>query len=170
MQKVLDSIAHHSILTRMKIMWQLASLVWVQRRNVDLLLDVHGYQIFRNGQFNGDPHPGNILVLENGQLGLIDYGQCYTLTEEDRLALSYIVRELSNPEVDGATLSSAMRDFGFRFKYYKEDVVKEMASLLFDSDNARIPLGLPTPQELLMYLNSQDPMETVPDPAGKETT
>ena len=25
---------------------------------IDLLVDVHGYQIFENGAFNGDPHPG----------------------------------------------------------------------------------------------------------------
>jgi aarF domain-containing kinase len=27
------------------------------------------------GAFNGDPHPGNILLLKDGRLGLIDYGQ-----------------------------------------------------------------------------------------------
>ena len=42
---------------------------------VDLLIDVHGHQIFLNGCFNGNPHPGNIMVLSDRCLGLIDYGQ-----------------------------------------------------------------------------------------------
>ena len=105
--------------------------------------------------------------MPNGQLGLIDYGQCYSLNTEDRLALSTIVKELGATDIDGAKVASAMHKFGFRFKHQKEEVVKEMAKLLFDSDTARIELGLPTPQELLMHLNSQDPMETVPDAASK---
>ena len=35
----------------------------------------HRYQIFVDGVFNGDPHPGNILLMPDGRLGLIDYGQ-----------------------------------------------------------------------------------------------
>lgn len=40
-----------------------------------LICDVHGYQIFHGGSFNGDCHPGNILLLSDGRIGLIDYGQ-----------------------------------------------------------------------------------------------
>ncbi len=70
-------------------------------------------------------------------------------------------------DFDPRMIASTMLNLGFRFKYQKEDVMAEMAKLLFDCDTARIKLGLPTPQELLMYLNSQDPMQVVPDPAGK---
>lgn len=52
--KLLQSCtAHHSPLSRLSILWQLGTIIWSQRRNVDLLLDVHGYQIFSNGKFNG---------------------------------------------------------------------------------------------------------------------
>lgn len=40
---------------------------------------VHGHQIFVDGAFNGDPHPGNILLTPDGKLGLIDYGQARAL-------------------------------------------------------------------------------------------
>ena len=36
---------------------------------------VHAHEIFMNGAFNGDPHPGNILLCDDGKIGLIDYGQ-----------------------------------------------------------------------------------------------
>ena len=41
---------------------------------LELLASVHGYEIFQMGMFNGDPHPGNIMLLNDGRLGLIDYG------------------------------------------------------------------------------------------------
>lgn len=106
-------------------------------------------------------------MLPNGRLGLIDYGQCYKMKEDDRLALSSVVKELGANEINDQKVTSAMRNLGFKFKYYTPDVVKEMAKLLFDSDTARIKLGFPTPQELFMHLNSKDLMEFVPDPAGK---
>ena len=43
-------------------------------RLMDILLRVHAFEIFELGAFNADPHPGNILMLEDGRLGLIDYG------------------------------------------------------------------------------------------------
>jgi Ser/Thr protein kinase RdoA (MazF antagonist) len=34
-----------------------------------------GHQVLVEGVFNGDPHPGNFLVLPDGRIGLIDFGQ-----------------------------------------------------------------------------------------------
>lgn len=42
---------------------------------IELLHHVHAHEIFLNGEFNGDPHPGNIMLLNDGRIGLIDYGQ-----------------------------------------------------------------------------------------------
>ena len=30
--------------------------------------------IFEHGFFHGDPHPGNLLVLDDGRLALLDFG------------------------------------------------------------------------------------------------
>lgn len=38
------------------------------------LLDALLGQVMRQGIFHADPHPGNVLVLRNGQLGLLDFG------------------------------------------------------------------------------------------------
>lgn len=106
-------------------------------------------------------------MLRDGKIGLIDYGQCYKLNQDDRLALSSIISELGAEEINDEMVSQAMRNMGFRFKYHKDNIVTQMAKLLFDSDSARINLGLPSPQELLNYLNEKDPMQHVPDAAGK---
>ena len=45
------------------------------RKWLDVLLDVHAFEIFTMipSCFNGDPHPGNIIAMPDGRLGLIDY-------------------------------------------------------------------------------------------------
>lgn len=38
------------------------------------ILDASFRQLFEDGLFHGDPHPGNILVLEGNRLALLDFG------------------------------------------------------------------------------------------------
>src|SRR5229473_198026 len=45
--------------------------------------------IFRHGFFHGDPHPANILVLEEaGSIGLVDFGAVGKLTDDDMSKLT----------------------------------------------------------------------------------
>merc|ERR1719242_53657 len=69
-------------------------------RFVETLLKVHGYQIFVNGAFNGDPHPGNILLMPDGRLGLIDYGQFKYLTKEEMYETSRLYMALETRDYD----------------------------------------------------------------------
>merc|ERR1712218_258538 len=57
-----------------------------------VVVRVHGYQIFFCPLFNADPHPGNILLLPDGRIGLIDFGFCVRLdpTEKRLLAKLFI--------------------------------------------------------------------------------
>jgi len=63
---------------------------------LNLLLDVHGFQLFFCPFFNGDPHPGNILLLPDGRVGLIDFGQCKRLTDEQRADFAQLFLALAN--------------------------------------------------------------------------
>src|SRR5439155_2606435 len=38
------------------------------------ILDASFQQLFADGLFHGDPHPGNVIVLPGNRLGLIDFG------------------------------------------------------------------------------------------------
>lgn len=40
---------------------------------------LYGAMIFELGFFHGDPHPGNLLVLGDGRIGLLDFGLCKEL-------------------------------------------------------------------------------------------
>lgn len=52
----------------------------IARRGANLYLKM----IFRHGVYHADPHPGNMLVLEGGGLGLLDFGQIGRINERLR--------------------------------------------------------------------------------------
>ena len=55
---------------------------------LDKLVRAAFKQVFEDGFFHGDPHPGNVLVLTDGRLGLIDHGLWGRLSTDQRDALT----------------------------------------------------------------------------------
>lgn len=153
-----------SLLQRGSKALKVSSMTKDAREKLNLLLDVTGHQIFHNGIFNGDPHPGNILELDCGRLGLIDYGQTRTLTKHDRLALAGVVAALGKNSEE-ADIADAMRSFGFRSRDNNDEIMAKNAALYFDSDSEGRKMGCATPQTYLQHLNAIDPMVEVPDAA-----
>jgi len=76
------------------------------------LLDSQGFMIFQAGFFNSDPHPGNLMLLEDGRLGLIDWGQVKRLSAEERCKLARLFVAIA----DGDEIQAAhfMRALGMR--------------------------------------------------------
>ncbi|WP_019202040.1 AarF/ABC1/UbiB kinase family protein [Tsukamurella sp. 1534] len=40
-------------------------------------------EMYRTGRFCADPHPGNVLLLDDGRTGFVDFGMTVLLTEEE---------------------------------------------------------------------------------------
>ncbi len=68
----------------------------VARRLVDCFLK----QIFELGMFHADPHPGNIMVKPPATIGLIDFGQVGTITDELMTELVVMLYAAVNREVE----------------------------------------------------------------------
>ena len=163
------------------------------QRDIDLLVDVHGHQIFQDAAFNADPHPGicrikvalhvglltksdwptcilydvgNILELPDGRLGLIDFGQTKKLDEHERLAFARVVVELGSQGHQNQT-AQAMRLAGFQTKFDKNDSLAEYAALFFDSDFVHKEKGYATPQHYFQSLMASDPLTNIPDSASE---
>ena len=76
-----------------------------------VLYDVHGHQVLEDGRFNADPHAGNVMICDDGRLGLIDYGNTPTLTLEERLDVARLVVALDNK--DDEAIVRAFKRMGF---------------------------------------------------------
>jgi ubiquinone biosynthesis protein len=58
-------------------------------------------QIFENGFFHADPHAGNMFVLEDGRVGLLDFGMVGRLSEENMEVIADTFLALVNRDFDG---------------------------------------------------------------------
>jgi ubiquinone biosynthesis protein len=72
----------------------------VARRGAELYLEM----IFRHGFYHADPHPGNLVLLEGGGIGLLDYGMVGRIGESLRVGAT-------PPGLDEAALSVDLADF-----------------------------------------------------------
>ena len=75
--------------------------------------------IFRHGFFHGDPHPANVLVLEDGTIGLVDFGAVGRLTDEDMTKLTRLFIDVAQERVD--MLPKRLGDLGVRYPPERED-------------------------------------------------
>ncbi|HUJ29456.1 MAG TPA: AarF/ABC1/UbiB kinase family protein [Myxococcales bacterium] len=66
-------------------------------RNV---LDASFHQLFTDGLFHGDPHPGNVIVMEGNRLGLLDFGLVGRLTKAMQESIILLVLAISLRDPD----------------------------------------------------------------------
>jgi len=70
------------------------------RKLLRSLTDVFGRCILETGFFHADPHPGNIFVLDDGSIGLIDFGQVKQIGGRPRETLAKVMLALDGRESD----------------------------------------------------------------------
>ncbi len=61
-----------------------------RQRLAELLVHVYLVQFFEHGFFHGDPHPGNLFIMEDGRLCFHDFGIVGHLTKRDRSNLAQL--------------------------------------------------------------------------------
>ncbi|SFQ20630.1 ubiquinone biosynthesis protein [Actinomadura madurae] len=76
------------------------------------LLDTVLRQIVLDGVFHADPHPGNILLLDDGRLGLIDFGSVGRLDSELRGGLQRMLIAMNRG--DAVAVTDAFLEFTAR--------------------------------------------------------
>jgi ubiquinone biosynthesis protein len=72
------------------------------------LLDALLRQVLLDGTFHADPHPGNVLLLTDGRLGLLDFGSVGRIDAGLRSALQRLLLALDRG--DPAALADALLD------------------------------------------------------------
>ncbi|MBN1336558.1 MAG: AarF/ABC1/UbiB kinase family protein [Deltaproteobacteria bacterium] len=69
------------------------------------LLEASFTQVFVNGLFHGDPHPGNLLVLPGGRLGYLDFGLVGVITGEVREVVSSLFLAIVFKDADAFVMA-----------------------------------------------------------------
>lgn len=67
----------------------------IARRGANLYLKM----IFNHGYYHADPHPGNILVTEDGSIGLLDFGMVGRISERLREDIEAMLVAIVNQDV-----------------------------------------------------------------------
>jgi ubiquinone biosynthesis protein len=73
---------------------------WDRKLLAKRILDASFHQLFTDGLFHGDPHPGNVLVLEGNRLGLLDFGLVGRLSKGVQESIILLVLSISLKDPD----------------------------------------------------------------------
>lgn len=118
-------------------------------RIVEKGMDIYLSQIFEYGYFHGDPHPGNILVNEEGTIILLDFGMVGQLMKKDKYAFAGIFIAMSRH--DAREMAAQMR------KLAVEDNITDMRQFVYDlndliEDYAYLDVGESSIQDVIQRL------------------
>ena len=72
-------------------------------RVIETLVKLMLQSIFEEGLFHADPHPGNVFVLPDGRLSLLDFGMTGDLDEPMRESLILLLEAVVKGDARGAT-------------------------------------------------------------------
>jgi aarF domain-containing kinase len=116
------------------------------RKLLHALTQAFGRTILETGFFHADPHPGNIFVLEDGNIGLIDFGQVKQISGRNRETLAKVMIALE--ERDHKSLEDMERvgnlalELGVEIKEgAKKEAPAAIAMWLFDGSTKELPGG-----------------------------
>lgn len=68
-------------------------------------------QLLEFGLFHGDPHPGNVLALPNGDIAYVDFGNVAEISRSNQESLIDAVVHVMNRDYEA--LASSLEDLGF---------------------------------------------------------
>lgn len=105
-------------------------------------------EIFEHGLFHGDPHPGNIFILKNGQPAFIDFGSVGRLSKIQKDGFKWLLIGMNrknadsmvngvkglvvnNEEINTKDLEQALSQFLAEHSF-EGDIMDEMGKELFD--------------------------------------
>ncbi len=85
--------------------------------------------VFTHGLFHGDPHPANIIVRDDGSLGLVDFGIVGHLSDEDIESITELFIDVVDQDVEG--VAGRLWDLGVRWTPDDDERVRQELRDLF---------------------------------------
>ena len=114
---------------------KITDLEFIDRQNIDrrelahLIITSYCQMIFVDGLYHADPHPGNILVHEDGSITFLDFGACAQLTPEMRKGIPEFLEGMFRRNPD--QILRAMRRMGFIQKAGSEETSERIIEYFY---------------------------------------
>jgi predicted unusual protein kinase regulating ubiquinone biosynthesis (AarF/ABC1/UbiB family) len=100
---------------------------------MDKLISFYTEQMLINGYFHADPHPGNLLIRDDGSLVLLDFGMVKRISNPTRIAIIEMVK--SAHEQDFELYISSCKRLGVIAYEAPQDQMTELAQKMFEIFN-----------------------------------
>ena len=143
----------------------------------ETLVELFYTQVLSDGFFHADPHPGNVFVLEDGRIGLVDFGMVGRISDDtlrhicnwlsavltkdaDAVVRSYIRMGILGDETDIAALKLEMNDFLERYFNMPPSRLR-LGELIHEVFNASLRHQIHTPPAFLMLGKTVATVESV---------
>src|SRR5512133_633098 len=100
--------------------------------------------IFEEGLFHADPHPGNVFVLPDGRLSLLDFGMTGELDEQMRESLTLLLEAVVKGDARAATDSYLEMAPQGSEKVNRAALLMDIKAVLYDihrSDLSEVSIG-----------------------------
>jgi len=129
-------------------------------------------QVFEVGLFHGDPHAGNLILLEDGSIGLFDWGLAGELLESDRRHIAAMLKAVIALEMDQLVkvlITMAEEEGASVSEDRVRKELKKLSKMMFDDKKDKKPslhqlinsclkaagkLHIPVPSGLLLMAKS----------------
>jgi aarF domain-containing kinase len=93
-----------------------------------------GHQILVDGVFQADPHPGNLLLMPDGRVALLDFGLTKELPDDIRIGFAHLV--VAAGERSPLKVAEAFEMLGVRAKSSDPQDLLMLTRLFFDPRDA----------------------------------
>jgi ubiquinone biosynthesis protein len=113
-------------------------------RLINTLVRLTLQTIFEEGLFHADPHPGNVLVLPDGRLSLLDFGMTGELDETMRESLTLLLEAVVKGDARAATEAYLEMAPQGSEKVNRSALLMDIKAVLYEihrSDLAEVSIG-----------------------------
>ena len=156
---------------------QLDAMGFNRAELAEVLVELFYTQVLSDGFFHADPHPGNVFVLEDGRIGLVDFGMVGRISDDmlrhicnwlgavltkdvDAVVRSYIRMGILGDETDITALKMEMNDFLER-SFNMPPSRLRLGEVIHEVFNASLRHQIYTPPAFLMLGKTVATVESV---------
>ncbi len=99
-------------------------------KTAKILLDAYLKQILVDGFVHVDPHPGNLLILQDGRVCFLDFGMMSTIDKKDIMTFARLVTAALARDLAGVV--KGMDDLGFLQPHANRQFLEKAVSIMLD--------------------------------------